>query len=57
MANNIESTLHNLGHAGENLWICLPSSLIDREQTFILYEFSLSMFFKEKSEKFHGLSP
>lgn len=51
MANNIKLALHNLGHAGENLWICLPSSLVDRKQTFLLYEFSLSMFFQEKRKK------
>lgn len=48
MANNIELALHILGHAGENLRIFLPSSLADRKQTFILYKFSLSMFFLKK---------
>lgn len=58
MDNNIELALHNLKHAGEKLRILLPSSLANWKQTFILYEFSLSMFFKKKKAiTFHGLSP
>lgn len=57
MTNNIELALHNLRDAGENLRIFLPSSLAGRKQTFILYEFSLSMFSRRKSENISWLKP